>query len=118
MVCTIFFLKTKLRAVSGQTDGATPLYAASEKGHVGVVKALVKAKAALDQAKVCDRMPSLLLVECGVRACLWGDALERTSCEQWRERSVRMHVRVSVAWVRRTDRPHCASPASRVTLGW
>ena len=60
MVCTTIFLfklKTKLRAVTGQTDGATPLYAASEKGHVAVVKALVKAGATVDQATVWDRMP-------------------------------------------------------------
>ena len=42
----------------GQNDGATPLYVASENGHVDVVKALVKAGAALNQAEVCDRMPS------------------------------------------------------------
>jgi hypothetical protein len=43
----------------GQTDAsrATPLCVASFKGHVAVVEALVKAKAALNQATVCDRMP-------------------------------------------------------------
>ncbi len=41
----------------GQNDGRTPLYIASEKGDVAVVEALVKARAALDQARVCDRMP-------------------------------------------------------------
>ncbi len=37
----------------GQTGGATPLFIASEKGYVAVVEALVKAKAALNQAQVC-----------------------------------------------------------------
>ena len=41
----------------GQNDGRTPLYIASEKGDVAVVEALVTARAALDQARVCDRMP-------------------------------------------------------------
>ncbi len=40
-----------------QNDGASPLFVASQEGHVGVVEALVKAKAALNQATVCDRMP-------------------------------------------------------------
>ena len=43
----------------GQTDGWTPLFVASAQGHVGVVDALVKAKAALNQADVCDRVPSI-----------------------------------------------------------
>ena len=101
-----------------QTDGATPLLVASEEGHVAVVKALVKAGATVDQAMVWDRMPFSALVECGVCACLWGDALEWRACEQWRERSVHMHVRVSVAWCRRMVQPRCASPARRVTLLW
>ncbi len=42
----------------GHTDGATPLFIASQEGHVAVVEALVKAKAALNQAKVCDCIPS------------------------------------------------------------
>ena len=42
----------------GQRYGWTPLFIASFKGHVAVVEALVKAKAALNQATVCDRMPS------------------------------------------------------------
>ena len=41
----------------GQNDGATPLYIASQEGHVAVVKALVKARATVDQATVCDCMP-------------------------------------------------------------
>ncbi len=41
----------------GQTNGWTPLFVASAQGHVGVVEALVKAGAALNQAAVCDRMP-------------------------------------------------------------
>ena len=36
-----------------QNNGWTPLCAASQKGHIAVVEALVKAKAALNQAKVC-----------------------------------------------------------------
>ncbi len=35
-----------------QTDGWTPLYVASEKGHVEVVRALVGAGAAVNQAAV------------------------------------------------------------------
>ncbi len=38
--------------VTWQRTGATPLCVASEKGHVEVVKALVKAGAALSQAEV------------------------------------------------------------------
>jgi ankyrin repeat protein len=37
-----------------QTDGLTPLYAASENGHVEVVRALVGAGAAVNQADVRD----------------------------------------------------------------
>ena len=42
--------------VSGvwQTDGCTPLYAASFDGHVEVVRALVGAGAAVNQARVRD----------------------------------------------------------------
>jgi hypothetical protein len=40
-----------------QTDGQTPLFVASQNGHVAVVKALVKARATVDQATVCDCMP-------------------------------------------------------------
>jgi hypothetical protein len=38
--------------VAWQTDSFTPLYVASEKGHVEVVRALVVAGAALNQATV------------------------------------------------------------------
>ncbi len=38
--------------VAWQTDGATPLYVASEKGHDEVVRALVGAGAAVNQAAV------------------------------------------------------------------
>jgi hypothetical protein len=48
--------------ILGQTDGRTPLYTACREGHVAVVevlgKALVKAGASVNQAAVCDRMPS------------------------------------------------------------
>ncbi len=37
-----------------QTDGSTPLYAASLNGHVEVVRALVEAGASVNQAKVRD----------------------------------------------------------------
>ena len=42
--------------VSGvwQTDGCTPLYIASDSGHVEVVRALVGAGAAVNQARVRD----------------------------------------------------------------
>ena len=38
------------------TTGATPLYIASSKGHVGVVTALLAASADVDAAKVCTDM--------------------------------------------------------------
>ena len=41
-------------SVVWQTDGVTPLYAASDNGHVEVVRALVGAGAAVNQADVCD----------------------------------------------------------------
>ena len=41
-----------LVCVAWQTDGATPLYVASEKGHDEVVRALVGAGAAVNQAAV------------------------------------------------------------------
>ncbi len=66
----------------GQTDGATPLFVASEEGHVAVVEALVKAGATVDQATVCDCMPFSAAGRVCSRISL-GDALERTSCEQW-----------------------------------
>ena len=37
-----------------QTDGCTPLFVASENGHVEVVRALVGAGAAVNQARVRD----------------------------------------------------------------
>jgi hypothetical protein len=40
--------------VAWQTDGWTPLYVASEKRHVEVVRALVGAGAAVNQATVCE----------------------------------------------------------------
>ncbi len=42
--------------VSGvwQTDGVTPVYAASQNGHVEVARALVGAGAAVNQARVRD----------------------------------------------------------------
>ncbi len=59
----------------GQNDGRTPLYIASQNGHVAVVEALVKAEAALNQAGVCViAFHPVLLVECGVHACRWDDA--------------------------------------------
>jgi hypothetical protein len=41
-------------SVVRQSNGDTPLYAASENGHVEVVRALVAAGAAVNQAKVRD----------------------------------------------------------------
>ena len=41
-------------SVVWQTDGVTPLYAASDHGHVEVVRAVVGAGAAVNQAEVCD----------------------------------------------------------------
>jgi hypothetical protein len=60
----------------GQNDGRTPLYTASFKGHVGVVEALVKAGAALNQAAVCDCMPSCAAG--GVVSLGW-----RTRADMW-----------------------------------
>ncbi len=37
-----------------QTNGRTPLFAASENGHVEAVRALVGAVAAVNKATVCD----------------------------------------------------------------
>ena len=48
----------------GQTDGATPLLIASEKGHVETVKALVELGAAVNQATVGWLELSLGLVVC------------------------------------------------------
>ncbi len=89
----------------GQTDVATPLCVASEEGHVAVVEALVKAKAALNQAKVYDCIPSCAAgrVRCA-----------RMSLAVWRN----VHVGVSVAWIgadgwcnpavhRQPGRPRC-----------
>ncbi len=41
-------------SVVWQTDGTTPLYAACRNGHVEVVRSLVGAGAAVNQADVCD----------------------------------------------------------------
>jgi hypothetical protein len=41
-------------SVVWQTDGTTPLYTACLNGHVEVVRALVGAGAAVNQANVCD----------------------------------------------------------------
>ena len=41
-----------LVCVAWQTDGATPLYAASQEGHVEVVRLLVGSGSAVNQARV------------------------------------------------------------------
>ena len=51
-------------------DGATPLSAAAQKGHVEVVKALVDAGAAVNHADVCS----------SARACWSHVALVSTNC--------------------------------------
>ncbi len=68
--------------VAWQRSGTTPLYIASQNGHVAVVEALMKAGAALNQATVCDCMPSCAAGPvCGVHGCLWGSAHGRAYCE-------------------------------------
>jgi ankyrin repeat protein len=47
-----------------QTDGRTPLYAASASGHVEVVRALVGAGAAVNQASVRDNWLTVLVWLC------------------------------------------------------
>jgi hypothetical protein len=55
------------RYVLGQTDGATPLYIASERGLLSVVVALLDAGAALT-VRVCEGVGSKLL-GCIVHCC-------------------------------------------------
>ena len=50
--------------VCGQTTGATPLFIASQEGHVGAVRALVELGAAVNQAKVGLQNLSFGLVGC------------------------------------------------------
>ena len=57
-----------------QTDGWTPLYAASDNGHVEVVRTLVGAGAAVNQATVCEDLGGCWylgawIVGCGIAAC-------------------------------------------------
>ncbi len=64
----------------GQTDGATPLYIASQKGHVEAVRALVELGAAVNHAKVVRKEGSFWMVVCThltvcvlcVSVLLWG----------------------------------------------
>ncbi len=101
----------------GQTGGATPLFIASENGHVEVVEVLVKAKVALNQAMVCDCIPS----------CAAG----RVWCARvslGRRKQVGMLSAVGarracgcvygLGWGRTMVQPRCSSPARRVTLRW
>ncbi len=61
--------------VAWQTDGCTPLYVASEKGHDEVVRALVGAGAAVNQATVCEDLGGCYcfgcawVFGCGIAAC-------------------------------------------------
>ena len=60
----------------GQTDGWTSLLIASLYGRVAVVEVLVKARAAVNQASVCDRMPSC------AAGRVWCTCVSGTTCEQ------------------------------------
>ncbi len=62
-----------------QTDGCTPLYIASENGHVEAVRALVRAGAAVNQSRVRD--------DCG------GCCRSVSACVVW-SRSQRASVRM------------------------
>ncbi len=55
----------------GQTNGATPLFIASQNGHVEAVRALVELGAAVNQAMVGWLEVSFVLVVCTHLRGLW-----------------------------------------------
>jgi hypothetical protein len=128
-----------------QANGGTPLYAASQNGHVEVVRALVGAGAAVNQARVRDDCGGCWcsVVAAGVRLCVsgmvwsaackcvavlarvcfWGVPERFDVCDRmWEVLCAIMvrYVRGSVCLVvgRLMVAPHCLSPVTMVTWRW